>query len=118
MVYWKVDLNQLEDSPQQDYASYVQRSKKLLAKILTSINEFQITILIKKLFPQVEFTDDKGKPDLLLDINNKEIRIDVKQRLPEFDLNINSNNSVEISLKSLLALLCKDAYPPIADCIR
>jgi hypothetical protein len=39
----QVDLNQLEDNPQQEHASYVQRSKKLLEKILTSITEFQIT---------------------------------------------------------------------------
>jgi hypothetical protein len=41
---------------QQEYASYIQRSKNLLGKIPTSINEFQIASPIKQLFPFNNFT--------------------------------------------------------------
>jgi hypothetical protein len=97
----------------QEYNSYCKNCEDLLETILSAINEFQVAIAIKKSFPELEFTDDKGKSDLV--IRKKNLNIDAKIRLPKINLTTNSDKSVELSPKALLALLCKDGFPQIAN---
>ena len=96
----------------QDYISYIKNTKDILRTTLSGINEFQITFAINQLLP-VEFSNDKGKPDLILH-SRKDIKIDAKLRLADINLRINSDGSIEIPTHALLGLLCKEAYPQIA----
>jgi hypothetical protein len=95
----------------QDYISYIKNTKDMLRTILSAINEFQLTFAINQLLP-VDFSDDKGKPDLILH-STKDIKIDAKLRLADINLRFNSDGSIEIPTSALLGLLCKEAYPQI-----
>lgn len=75
-------------------------------------NEYMIAYNINSIHP-VEFTNDKGTPDLK--VKNKNILIDTKMRFVNDKPIMPNPEKIDATIKTIFSLLMKDGFAPMVD---
>jgi hypothetical protein len=93
---------------QQDPSDYLKNTADILIKLNNALDEFTIGSLLYKYFKKIQFSNDEGKPDFI--VNDKQIEAKIRIK---FDPDWFSQEEIRLSESVLLSLLCKEALPQI-----
>ena len=92
----------------QDPNDYLKNTTDILIKLNNALDEFTIGSLLHKYFKNIQFSDDEGKPDFIVDDKQIEAKLRIR-----FDPDWFSQKEIRLSESVMLSLLCKEALPQI-----